>query len=249
MDGQELKNLLTGQSFDDNELSPILEDVKGYASAYAKATNGISVISDFQLNSCYIYSGAFGQILGLSESYIDTNTAFEEEIFNKVPHEELIQRHILELRYFHFLETVPVSDKTNYAVCCLMHFQVQGQRTLPVFHTTRYVELDSKGNAWLGLCTYAPFQSIPGFMDGYIINTCTGETICLKQSDNKLLSKRQLEILSLLAAGYGSKQIADKLCISVYTVSRHRQNILTKLKVKNTTAAVEIGLRMNLIDL
>ena len=61
------------------------------------------------------------------------------------------------------------------------------------------------------------------------------------QYDNLLLSKRQVEILSMLAKGVGSKQIADKLNISVHTVSRHRQDILSRLRVTNTAAAVEIG--------
>lgn len=63
----------------------------------------------------------------------------------------------------------------------------------------------------------------------------------------KILSRRQLEILSLIAKGVPSKQIADNLNISVYTVNRHRQDILASLKVANTAAAVEIVLRMNLI--
>ena len=65
--------------------------------------------------------------------------------------------------------------------------------------------------------------------------------------DRKILSRRQLEILSLIAKGVPSKQIADNLNISVYTVNRHRQDILASLKVANTAAAVEIVLRMNLI--
>lgn len=246
--GQELKDLLIGQPFDAEESLLILEKVKGFASGYAQATNGIAVISDFLQKSCYIYSGPFGRILGLSESFIDTNTAFEETIFNNIPHEELLQRHILELRFFNFLKSVPIAEKSNYEACCLLHFQVREQIKIPVYHTTHFIELDSKGNAWLGLCTYVPFQSFQGVLNGSIINTCTGESICLDQSDSSLLSKRQLEILSLLAKGYGSKQIADKLCLSVHTVSRHRQDILNQLQVTNTAAAVEIALRMNLIN-
>ena len=65
--------------------------------------------------------------------------------------------------------------------------------------------------------------------------------------DNQLLSKRQTEILALLTKGNGSKQIADELSISIHTVNRHRQDILSALKVTNTTAAVEIALRLHLI--
>jgi len=52
--------------------------------------------------------------------------------------------------------------------------------------------------------------------------------------DKKLLqvgphfSDRELEIIKLIEAGLGSKEIADKLFLSVYTVHTHRSNILTK---------------------
>ena len=78
----------------------------------------------------------------------------------------------------------------------------------------------------------------------------TGETVgrdIYEASDRKILSRRQIEILSLIAKGVPSKQIADKLNISIYTVNRYRQDILASLKVANTAAAVEIALRMNLI--
>ena len=42
------------------------------------------------------------------------------------------------------------------------------------------------------------------------------------------LSYRELEIIRLIAAGLGSKEIADKLFLSVHTVNTHRSNILEK---------------------
>ncbi len=52
--------------------------------------------------------------------------------------------------------------------------------------------------------------------------------------DEKLLqigppySTRELEIIKLIESGLSSKQIAEKLFLSVYTVSTHRTNILEK---------------------
>ena len=61
------------------------------------------------------------------------------------------------------------------------------------------------------------------------------------------LSKRELEILSLLAQGYSNQEIAAKLFVSLSTVKTHIQNLFEKLDVKRRTQAVEKGKRLNLI--
>uniref|UniRef100_A0AAU6WK21 LuxR C-terminal-related transcriptional regulator n=1 Tax=Chryseobacterium endophyticum TaxID=1854762 RepID=A0AAU6WK21_9FLAO len=53
-----------------------------------------------------------------------------------------------------------------------------------------------------------------------------------------VLSSREMEILKYVGEGFTSKEIAEMLCISINTVSRHRQNILEKLKVKNSVKAI-----------
>ncbi len=61
------------------------------------------------------------------------------------------------------------------------------------------------------------------------------------------LSKRELEILSLLAQGYSNQEIAAKLFVSLSTVKTHNQNLFEKLDVKRRTQAVEKAKRLNLI--
>lgn len=61
------------------------------------------------------------------------------------------------------------------------------------------------------------------------------------------LSKRELEILSLLAQGYSNQEIAAKLLVSVSTVKTHNQHLFEKLEVKRRTQAVEKAKRLNLI--
>lgn len=47
------------------------------------------------------------------------------------------------------------------------------------------------------------------------------------------LSQRETEIISLSAQGCTAREIADTLCISVFTVETHMRNILAKLDAKN----------------
>jgi len=56
------------------------------------------------------------------------------------------------------------------------------------------------------------------------------------------LSKRELEILSLLAQGHSNQEIAAKLFVSLSTVKTHIQNLFEKLEVKRRTQAIEKGL-------
>lgn len=61
------------------------------------------------------------------------------------------------------------------------------------------------------------------------------------------LSKRELEILNLMAQGHSNEEIAAKLFISLSTVKTHNQNLFFKLDVKRRTQAIEKAKRFNLI--
>lgn len=61
------------------------------------------------------------------------------------------------------------------------------------------------------------------------------------------LSKRELEILNLLAQGHSNQEIAAKIFVSLSTVKTHNQNLFEKLEVKRRIQAVEKAKRLNLI--
>lgn len=249
----ELKSLLTEQQFETSDnREGLLAQAKACANSYALATEGIAVISDFQNNECHIYSGKFGQtIMNLPEYMVDCNSAFEDIIFCHAKEDDLIERHILELRFFNFIKELSINDKTNFSASCLLRFYGNDvNERVEMLHTTRYLSCSANGSVLFGLCTYIPYPISHNRQTGVIVNLLTGETVgrdIYETSDRKILSRRQLEILSLIAKGVPSKQIADRLNISINTVNRHRQDILATLKVANTAAAVEIALRMNLI--
>jgi len=52
-------------------------------------------------------------------------------------------------------------------------------------------------------------------------------------------SKRENQIIKLIAEGYSSKEISDQLFISVHTVKTHRKNILRKANVKNMVELIK----------
>ena len=80
------------------------------------------------------------------------------------------------------------------------------------------------------------------------VNTRTGEVRVLTNKDYEdVLSERELEVLRLIDLGMLSKEIADRLCISINTVNRHRQNILQKLKVDRAIEACKVARVMGLL--
>lgn len=59
-----------------------------------------------------------------------------------------------------------------------------------------------------------------------------------KTDEDRALSKRELEVLNLLAEGLAKKEIADRLNISSHTVDNYMRRIYEKLQVPNAPAAV-----------
>ena len=89
------------------------------------------------------------------------------------------------------------------------------------------------------------FNSANGCM---IINSIDGHVTELEEYNNeKILSVREKQVLKLIDKGLMSKDIAEMLSISIYTVNRHRQEILGKLQVKNSIEACRIAKDLKLI--
>jgi DNA-binding NarL/FixJ family response regulator len=61
------------------------------------------------------------------------------------------------------------------------------------------------------------------------------------------LTRREKEVLILIAEGMTNPQIADKLFISVTTVNSHRQNLLMKFEVSNTASLIKLAAGLGLI--
>jgi DNA-binding NarL/FixJ family response regulator len=78
-----------------------------------------------------------------------------------------------------------------------------------------------------------------------------GEALKLYQQSSQVelpvLSRREKEVLGLIAEGYTNPQIAEKLFVSQFTVDSHRKNLITKLNVKNTASLIRLAVERKLI--
>ena len=62
------------------------------------------------------------------------------------------------------------------------------------------------------------------------------------------LAEREVEVLTLIAKGYGNKEIADKLFLSVKTVERYKSKIMTKLDLHTRPELVEYAIKKKLLQ-
>lgn len=68
-----------------------------------------------------------------------------------------------------------------------------------------------------------------------------------KEQTKRNISKRELEVLELMAQGLANQEIADKLFVSLNTVKTHSSNLFSKLEVSRRTQAIQKAKELNLI--
>ncbi len=69
-----------------------------------------------------------------------------------------------------------------------------------------------------------------------------------KELSERKISKRELEVLQLMADGKSNQEIADELFVSLPTIKTHAANLFEKLDVKRRTQAVETAKRLRLLN-
>ena len=67
--------------------------------------------------------------------------------------------------------------------------------------------------------------------------------------NNKILSDREIEVMSLIVQGYINKEIADKLNIGLATVITHRKNMMDKLGMKSVSALTIYAVMHGYVDI
>ncbi|MCB4235065.1 LuxR C-terminal-related transcriptional regulator [Kaistella anthropi] len=61
------------------------------------------------------------------------------------------------------------------------------------------------------------------------------------------MTAREMDVLSLICEGMRTKEIAEKLFISVHTVESHRRNIMLKLNINNSSRLVKYAIDHSLV--
>jgi len=81
-----------------------------------------------------------------------------------------------------------------------------------------------------------------------VMASLTHETVSARSADRSGLTKREVEVLRLVAEGLNNQSIAERLFVSDHTVHRHLANILGKLNVSTRAAAVAQAARRGILS-
>ena len=243
------KEFSTQDFAEEQPYTELLNSYKAIACNYARMENAIAVLSDLRTHTSHIYYGGFAQMLGTGlcgkESRVDS--VWEEEIFRLIHPDDLVRKHLQELCFFHFIKRQPPRKRAEYYLMSKLRMRNDTNNHLPALHRMFYISTPPGNALWLALCLYSPLLlDIPA--QGLIVHATDGQLMELDNENNtKILSAREKQVLSLIDKGLTSKDIAETLSISRNTVSRHRQEILGKLQVRNSIEACRIAKDLKLI--
>lgn len=214
-----------------------------------------SVVSIFdlaQMEHAYL-SPNFADLLGWDPEKISSPD--NEYINDRMHPDDFSHLNQVSWQFFELILRVdPVWREQMKFIKLIMDYRTQGKdgNYVRVIEQHKLLELDKYGNAWLSMSVLdlSPDQDLSSLCRYRLVNTLTGELYHFPSVElitEHKLSFREKEILQLLGKGLISKQIADKLFISVNTVNTHRQRIIEKLNVSNTAEAVQYAGRLGLI--
>ena len=241
---KKLNQLLKSQSFNGGTID--VSQLLDYAKNISQIENVTVVVSDMRCGISRIFPGKFGIVLGVS-NYVEENSIWEKAILNLMTEKQRDEKYLAELRFFNFLRHVPRHARPDYYLISKLRMKAATGDTIDVIHRMYYIYADDSETVTHALCLYGrPTFDFIG--KNRIVNSFTGISEELTASgDSSILSRREKQVLTLIDSGKRSYEIADILSISKNTVSRHRQQILAKLQVKNSMEACRIAKTMKII--
>lgn len=154
-------------------------------------------------------------------------------------------------KVFQFSFNLPPEEKKSYKT--IFTFRLgSGGKYLNFIQQIVTLEVTPAGKIWLGLSIsdLLPETQRPEAVQRSVVNISTGKYYLFNEGAEavqKSLTAREIEVLGLVAKGYISREIADKLFVSVNTVNNHRQRILEKTQASNTSEAILYARTLGLI--
>ena len=182
----------------------------------------------------------FGHYYYVTEYVTEDIQASDELNIEKLVHPddlEVVRR--IDKKVWELLDTLPEEEKLAYKYIYEMRVLDRGKYVRMIYQM-RILAFKDDNFLGMGIIDLAPEQSANTSVRFQIKNCLTDEIVpfAIETATDTLLTPREREILALAKEGMFSKEISEKLNISIHTVNRHRQNILEKLQVDNMIEAI-----------
>jgi DNA-binding CsgD family transcriptional regulator len=240
----EYNTIFSQQKFNPDELDySILKYHIGLLETFDVVDSGCISIYDLYQRKHIYYSPKYEKMLGWDTRRAESDVAYTNSLIHPEDLPLLVQAAInyIELGF-------SIRDESKLKdYKAIFDYRVIGRdgRYTRIIEQQIPLEIDKSGNVWLALSMMdlSPENDINLPFRGRLKNHRTGELFYFPTEEDPgrsmlSLTSREKEILGLIARGLISKEIADKLYISVNTVNTHRQRIIEKLNVSNTYEAI-----------
>lgn len=243
--------LLEQQRFVPQELDySILDHHTQNLQLLANFGNSIVSVFDMYKKEHVFYSYNVGTVLGYSSEEIEKlGNHFIEDKVHPDDFPGIVSNSLFTLK---LLINMPSEEKMDYKLINEFRILNNANQYIRVIEQQQVLEVDKRGNFWLSLSILdvSPNQNSNDEIKSQVLNYRTGKFVTLSDKPENVsvnLTSREIEILKLVKNGFLSKEISDKLSISVHTVNTHRQRVLEKLEVNNSMEAVAIASKLGLI--
>lgn len=213
------------------------------------SNSGVTVFDFFKkdfIYASYNFSSLFGYDLNEAEK------GMADYFKSRIHPEDNLKNMKDAIAVMKFYYRMPKEQRPDYKF--VYEYRVLGidDEYVRVIHQFQALEADRNGNTWLaiGIMDISPDQSDLQSVKAQILNYKTGMIGSLypESKESSVLSKREHEILGLMKDGFRSKEICDKLFISLHTVNTHRQRILKKFNANNSIEAISYASKLGLIS-
>ncbi len=178
---------------------------------------------------------------------------------------------------FHHVSPLPEDQRRDYKYIIEMRLRAKNNDWIRIVCQLQILDFSAQGKPIeLGTIDIAPDQTPDMGLHFTLMNVRTGEIIPFDPpvnadvaarytagtttTDNRMnnctgpaetetggLTAREREVLEYIDRGLYSKDISDRLSISIHTVNRHRQNILEKTNTNNAREAINYARRLGLL--
>ena len=173
--------------------------------------------------------------------------------YRRMPEEDLEAVLDAVTRTLRFLYGLAAQERRDYKLGFDFRIRRADGQTIRLLQQVVALELDARGNIWLVLAVNdllaGGSQETP--LRRSLRNLRNGKSYLFvpvePEGGGPGLTKREIEVLGLVAVGLASREIADRLYISAATVNNHRQRILEKMGVRNSSEAVSYASRLGIL--